>query len=102
MRVPEMASRLKLLAGGALVAVAAVFCLRGPVRDAGAETSSKPAGYTEKFKDTESGEDVSFDMIGIPGGSFTMGSPATEPGRGVDEGPQHEVKIRPFWLGKCE
>lgn len=95
-----MASRLKLLAGGVLVAAAAVFALRG--RDAGAETPSKLASYTEKFKDTESGEDVAFDMVAIPGGTFVMGSPASELGRGADEGPQHEVKIRPFWLGKCE
>lgn len=36
----------------------------------------------------------------IPAGSFLMGSPATEPGRGFDEGPQHEVRItRPFHMG---
>ncbi len=31
-----------------------------------------------------------------------MGSPATEEGRNDDEGPQHKVKIEPFWMGKCE
>ncbi len=31
-----------------------------------------------------------------------MGSPASENGRGDDEGPQHEVEIEPFWMGKCE
>src|SRR5262249_25378444 len=29
-------------------------------------------------------------------------SPAGEKGREDEEGPQHEVAIRPFWMGKCE
>jgi formylglycine-generating enzyme required for sulfatase activity len=31
-----------------------------------------------------------------------MGSPPSEKGRGADEGPQHPVTIRPFWMGKTE
>jgi formylglycine-generating enzyme required for sulfatase activity len=31
-----------------------------------------------------------------------MGSPVTEPKRNADEGPQHQVAISPFWMGKCE
>jgi formylglycine-generating enzyme required for sulfatase activity len=31
-----------------------------------------------------------------------MGSPATEDKRSDDEGPQHEVAIAPFWMGKHE
>lgn len=42
-------------------------------------------------------------MVVIPAGSFTMGSPANEPGRDGDEGPQHPVSIpRPFAVGKFE
>ena len=32
-------------------------------------------------------------MIGVPAGSFTMGSPSGEYGRDSDEGPQHLVRI---------
>jgi formylglycine-generating enzyme required for sulfatase activity len=32
-------------------------------------------------------------MIVVPAGSFTMGSPTMQPGRRADEGPQHEVTI---------
>jgi formylglycine-generating enzyme required for sulfatase activity len=32
-------------------------------------------------------------MVVVPSGSFTMGSPANEPGRDADEGPQHKVTI---------
>jgi formylglycine-generating enzyme required for sulfatase activity len=53
--------------------------------------------YTEKLA-----EDVSFEMLPIPGGVFSMGSPAGEKGRGADEGPQHPVQIKPFWMGKFE
>jgi formylglycine-generating enzyme required for sulfatase activity len=54
--------------------------------------------YTEKIADT----DVSFEMIPIPAGTFEMGSPKDEKGRGDDEGPQHPVQIKAFWMGKCE
>ena len=43
------------------------------------------------------------EMVWIEPGTFTMGSPATEPDRDDDEGPQHEVTItKGFWLGKYE
>lgn len=54
--------------------------------------------YTEKIPVS----DVSFDMVPIPGGKYQIGSPKTEKDRGDDEGPQHEVEIKPFWMGKCE
>jgi len=41
-------------------------------------------------------------MVVIPGGSFLMGSPADEPERFSDEGPQHRVTIRPFAIGRTE
>jgi formylglycine-generating enzyme required for sulfatase activity len=42
-------------------------------------------------------------MIVVPVGSFTMGSPASEPGRRIDEGPQHRVTIaRQFAVGQFE
>lgn len=37
------------------------------------------------------------DMVVVPAGNFTMGSPATETGRDIDESPQHSVMIaKPF------
>jgi formylglycine-generating enzyme required for sulfatase activity len=43
------------------------------------------------------------EMVRIPAGSVLMGSPATEPGRTADEGPQHKVTIaKPFALGEYE
>ena len=41
-------------------------------------------------------------MVRIPAGRFTMGSPANEPQRQSDEGPQHQVHIAAFELGRHE
>jgi formylglycine-generating enzyme required for sulfatase activity len=41
-------------------------------------------------------------MVVIPSGSFTMGSPAAEQGRDDDEGPQHDVRIPQFAVGRFE
>ncbi len=43
-----------------------------------------------------------FDLVPIPGGEFTIGSPPDEAGRRDDEGPQVKLAIEPFWMGKCE
>ncbi|MGO9115194.1 MAG: formylglycine-generating enzyme family protein [Thermoguttaceae bacterium] len=48
------------------------------------------------------GTDSKFKMVPIPGGVFLMGSPATEKGHQPDEGPQHEVKVDPFWMEEHE
>ena len=42
------------------------------------------------------------EMIIVPSGTFTMGSPADEPYRHSDEGPQHQVRIQSFAVGKYE
>ena len=42
------------------------------------------------------------EMVAIPGGSFTMGSPANEPWHSDDEGPQRRVSIRAFAASKYE
>jgi formylglycine-generating enzyme required for sulfatase activity len=60
------------------------------------QSEMKP--YTNEIPGTQ----VSFVMVPIPGGEFVMGSPDNEPGRKPDEGPQHPVKISPFWMGRCE
>ncbi|MGB7088192.1 MAG: formylglycine-generating enzyme family protein [Phormidesmis sp.] len=39
-------------------------------------------------------------MVLIPAGSFMMGSPADEPERDDDEGPQHEVTVSSFFIGR--
>ncbi len=40
------------------------------------------------------------ELVELPGGTFTMGSPASEAGRSNDEGPQRAVTVAPFHIGK--
>ncbi|MDB9526272.1 SUMF1/EgtB/PvdO family nonheme iron enzyme [Oscillatoria sp. CS-180] len=52
-------------------------------------------GYREPLTD-----DLSIEMIQIPAGHFVMGSPEDELDRNSNEGPQHEVQVPEFFLGK--
>ncbi len=54
--------------------------------------------YTEQIPGTM----ISFNMIAIEGGTFTMGSPEKEPFRNPDESPQHEVALSPFFMAEVE
>jgi len=45
---------------------------------------------------------VSFKMIPIAGGSYTMGSPGGQRGRKTDEGPAAKVRIDPFFIEEHE
>ena len=54
------------------------------------------------YVQTLPGTSVSFSMTAIPAGSFLMGSPAAEPGRATDEGPQKKVSISALWIGTYE
>lgn len=60
------------------------------------------SGYMVPYTAIIPGTDISFEMIPVPGGKFKMGSPAGEAGRADDEGPQIEVEVAPFWIGKHE
>jgi len=55
-------------------------------------------GYVEKVPLTE----TTFEMVGVPAGSFMMGSEKSEPNRLDDEGPLHQVSLNAFYIGKYE
>jgi formylglycine-generating enzyme required for sulfatase activity len=69
-------------------------------------------GYVESLSVKKSGlisrvvgrrnpkKDLSLEMVSIPGGTFLMGSPETEPDRQNREGPQHEVTVPEFFMGR--
>ena len=56
----------------------------------------------ENFKETISGTWIDFEMVAIPGGTFQLGSKENEEFRNSDEGPQIDVKLSQFWIGKTE
>jgi formylglycine-generating enzyme required for sulfatase activity len=55
---------------------------------------------TAKFFHEPLGPDLALKMMLIPDGTFQMGSLDDEPERSDAEGPQHEVMILPFCMGK--
>ena len=67
-----------------------------------AKPDTQPTPNSEKTLTLDLGKGVKLDLVRIPKGSFTMGSPATEPERKEDE-KQHEVEItKDFYMGKYE
>lgn len=73
--------------------------------------ASKPEEM-KAYKEEISARNVSFEMVPIAVGAtidgktfpttFKLGSPASEEGRSDNEGPQIEVEMEPFWMGKTE
>jgi len=61
-----------------------------------------PAGFMVEHKVTIPGTEVSFIMVPIRGGTIKVGSPDSEANRDDSEGPQFEVEVQPFWMGKFE
>lgn len=55
-------------------------------------------GYIEPLLNVSSA--LPLHMVFIPGGTFLMGSPNDEPERDVREGPQHDVTLPQFFLGR--
>jgi formylglycine-generating enzyme required for sulfatase activity len=46
------------------------------------------------------GNDITLEMVAIPGGTFLMGSSPNEKYSFDDEHPQHQVSVPPFFMGK--
>jgi formylglycine-generating enzyme required for sulfatase activity len=86
---------------GWLLLLAGAAALPAPARD-DPPSDDRPSRFPEAYTEKIPGTKVSFEMVGIPGGTFTMGSPKDEKGRANDEGPPQRVTIRPFWMGHCE
>ncbi|MGB3515667.1 MAG: formylglycine-generating enzyme family protein [Elainellaceae cyanobacterium] len=61
-------------------------------------TSRTAEGYVEPLLDV--GSALPLHMVLVPGGTFLMGSPDDELERVDVEGPQHEVMVPPFFMGR--
>jgi formylglycine-generating enzyme required for sulfatase activity len=64
--------------------------------------AQQPEKAGQRYTETIPGTDVTFDMVPVPGGRFTMGCTADQPGYRQDESPPFEVTLDPFWMGNCE
>jgi formylglycine-generating enzyme required for sulfatase activity len=65
-----------------------------------------PAWRCQKIYNSDSAENlgkgIQLEMMLIPGGTFIMGSPKEEEGSDGDERPQHQVTIKPFFMGRYQ
>src|SRR5690349_2570575 len=78
-----------------------VALVAAPAGLAGAEAARTDL-LGQSYKQSVPGGEVSFEMVAIPGGTVRLGSPPNERGRKNDEGPQVEVRVDPFFMGKYE
>jgi formylglycine-generating enzyme required for sulfatase activity len=81
--------------------IAAVLVGLALVAAPAAAAQKFPKKFTETIT-TQEGDKLSFDMVLIPAGQFTMGSPASEAGRVDHEGPQVKVEVDAFYLCTTE
>lgn len=93
--VPVLTSLIGLcVLGAAIIAQVTPASTQAAAQPPMQEQTLKPK---DTFKDCANCPEV----VVVPAGSFTMGSPAIEPGRSAEEGPQHMVTIaRPFAVGR--
>ena len=59
-------------------------------------------GFLVNYSQAIPGSNVRFEMLPIPAGKATIGSPNSEADRTADEGPTFQVEVEPFWMGKYE
>jgi len=97
---------IQSVAGTSALFLFAGACLLAPLARAAKDDKVKypvvekhtHKGYTDNIPGTK----VKFELVPIPAGAYLMGSPESEKGRNADEGPQHPVAVKGFWMGKCE
>jgi len=90
-------SRFMMPVGKAADAAPAAATVASPAKSNAITAALKPGQpFTVSLP-----ENATLDFVPIKPGKFLMGSPDSEAGRLLDEGPQHEVTIsKDFWLGK--
>ncbi|MEX2574851.1 MAG: SUMF1/EgtB/PvdO family nonheme iron enzyme [Balneolaceae bacterium] len=79
-----------------LVTAISVVSVLAPVLAPGLFTTDF-SSYTQKID-----SDTGIQMLPVDGGTFTMGTTPADPHHREDEGPAHEVRISPFWMGAYE
>jgi formylglycine-generating enzyme required for sulfatase activity len=79
--------------------LALVQAIREKILAAQDATSTQSVG---DYEGTIPATGVKYAMVAVEGGEFLMGSPAAESLRKDDEGPQTQVRVGGFWIGKYE
>ena len=68
------------------------------VNASGSIVNRRQESARQKVEDL--GDGIKLEMVYIPGGTFTMGSPKSEEGSYDNERPQHDVTVPHFFMGK--
>ncbi|MDE5102288.1 MAG: SUMF1/EgtB/PvdO family nonheme iron enzyme, partial [Trichodesmium sp. St19_bin2] len=76
-----------------------VFQYTTPTVDGGGKIIKQDTKLTQYFRETIA-QQLELEMVIIPGGNFTMGSPESEEGSYHDERSQNDVTVSPFFMGK--
>ena len=80
-----------------------VYTLNYSVSDgASNEANASRTVYVRKAHSVDLNASVKLDMLWVEPGTFTMGSPTTEAGRGTDEAEHNVTLTQGFYLGKYE
>ena len=66
------------------------------------EEAKRKVEAEKKLAGTVVRNSIGMDLVYIPAGSFMMGSPTSEIWREENEGPQHQVTVQGFYMGKYE
>ncbi|MFZ4677762.1 MAG: SUMF1/EgtB/PvdO family nonheme iron enzyme [Nodosilinea sp.] len=69
--------------------------------DAKGKIASRKQRQAE-YRREDLGNGITLDLVCIPGGTFTMGSPDSEENRTDAESPPHQVRVQPFLMGKYQ
>jgi formylglycine-generating enzyme required for sulfatase activity len=105
---PRWPTRLAARAFAELIPLSLIAALNAPAGALAADPGAKPAtalaaqgkNPSAPWRDCEAVHCPW--LVTVPAGSFTMGSPASEPERGDDEGPQRRVTLPSFAIGRHE
>ena len=84
--------------GSSVLLVFAAGCVASDRNDDSAEKTAAAERSEASFRDC----DDCPEMVVIPAGDFVIGSPESESKRFADEGPQRQVRLKPFAVGKFD
>ena len=61
-----------------------------------------PQQEFEAYTDQIPNSNITFDMVAIPGGSYTLGSSPNDKNAKADEMPNKVIQVESFWMGAME
>ncbi|MDE5068230.1 MAG: formylglycine-generating enzyme family protein, partial [Trichodesmium sp. St4_bin8_1] len=98
-KLPKLENQVFAYKGKKLPKENQVFAYKTPTVNRRGEVINTTAYIAPYFREFLA-DGINLEMVAIPGGTFTMGSPESEKGSTDRERPQHNVTVSPFFMGK--